>query len=64
MAAGWKLLGDPELTQTLKQKIVEGVLVEAGDRTIDQLEAERDAMLLELLRVRSADDAKHPSAPN
>lgn len=60
MAAGWKLLGDAELTQTLKQKIVEGVLVEAGDRTIDQ----RDAMLLELLRVRSADDAKHPSAPN
>jgi 3-hydroxyacyl-CoA dehydrogenase len=57
MAAGWKLLGDPDLTPNLKQKIVDGVLVEAGDRTIDQLGAERDAMLLELLRVRSADDA-------
>jgi 3-hydroxyacyl-CoA dehydrogenase len=62
MAEGWKLLGDPALTPRLEQKIVEGVLAEAGDRSIDQLEAERDAMLLELLSVRSADDAKHPSA--
>lgn len=58
MAAGWKLLGDPELTENLKAKIVEGVHNEAGDRTIGQLEAERDAMLLELLSVRSADEAK------
>jgi 3-hydroxyacyl-CoA dehydrogenase len=62
MAAGWKLLGDPGLTPELKKTISDGVLAEAGARTIGQLEAERDAMLLELLRIRSADDAKRPSA--
>jgi 3-hydroxyacyl-CoA dehydrogenase len=58
MAAGWKLLGDPDLTPALKQKIVAGVASEAGNRTIDQLEAERDTMLLELLSLRAADESK------
>jgi hypothetical protein len=35
--------------------IVEGVLEEAGDRSIDELAAARDAMLLELEATR----AKH-----
>jgi 3-hydroxyacyl-CoA dehydrogenase len=62
LAAGFKLLGDPELTPDLEKRIVEGVVHEAGDRTIDQLEMQRDAMLLKLLSIRTADE-KLASSP-
>jgi hypothetical protein len=55
MTAMWKVLGDPQMTPALEQVIVEGVLEEAGDRSIDQLAAARDAMLIELEATR----AKH-----
>jgi 3-hydroxyacyl-CoA dehydrogenase len=53
MADMWKVLGDPELTPELKRTIVDGVLEEAGDRTVDELAGERDAMLLALQAVRA-----------
>jgi carnitine 3-dehydrogenase len=62
LAAGFKLLGDPELTPDLEKRIVEGVVHEAGGRTIDQLEMQRDAMLLKLLSIRTADE-KLASSP-
>jgi hypothetical protein len=62
MVAGWKALGDPEMTPDLKRRIAEGVLGEAGTRTIAQLEAERDTMLLELLSLRAADESRQSSA--
>jgi len=56
MAAAWSTLGDPELTPELKQKIVDGVLEEARGRSIDELAARRDAMLLALQNIRSQHD--------
>ena len=53
LAAMWPILGNPEATPELKQRIVTGVLAEAGDHSIDQLATDRDAMLLGLLAVRA-----------
>jgi carnitine 3-dehydrogenase len=52
----WKSLGNPEWTPELRQTVIDGVLKEAGDRSIDQIGAERDEMLLGLLKVRSKFD--------
>jgi 3-hydroxyacyl-CoA dehydrogenase len=50
----WKDLGTiTEFTPQIKQTIIEGVLREAGNRSIDELEEERDSMLLELLATRA-----------
>jgi carnitine 3-dehydrogenase len=59
MAAGWPGLGNPELTRELEQQIVEGVLQEADGQSIDELAAQRDEMLFELLAVR----AQYGSSP-
>jgi len=61
MATTWKALGNPQMTPELKQKIVDGVLAEADGRSIDELSAERDAMLLGLQAVR-AENEPHPTA--
>jgi len=53
MAAGWPGLGNPQFTPEVGEKIVAGVLKEAGGKSIDELEAERDAMLFGLLAVRA-----------
>jgi carnitine 3-dehydrogenase len=56
MADGWPGLGNPELTPELKRKIVDGVLEEADGHSIDELTAQRDAMLLGLQAVRAKYD--------
>jgi carnitine 3-dehydrogenase len=53
MAAMWPSLGDPAVTPALKRTIVEGVTAEANGRSIDDLAAQRDAMLLGLEAVRA-----------
>jgi 3-hydroxyacyl-CoA dehydrogenase len=54
MAEGmWPTLGHPEMTPELEQKIIDGVLDEADGRSIDELAAQRDAMLLALQAVRA-----------
>jgi hypothetical protein len=53
MAAGWPGLGNPELTPELEQQIIKGVLEEADGQSIDDLAAQRDEMLFELLSVRA-----------
>ena len=53
MTERWKTLGDPEMTPGLRQKIVDGVLEEAHGRSIEDLAAERDAMLIGLQAVRA-----------
>jgi carnitine 3-dehydrogenase len=58
MAAGWSALEAPEFTTQLQNEIVKGVLEEAGGHSIDELAAERDAMLLGLLAVRAGRDRK------
>jgi 3-hydroxyacyl-CoA dehydrogenase len=53
MTTWWKDLGNPEFTPEVKEKIVQGVLAEAGDQSIDALASERDRVLLGLLGLRS-----------
>ncbi|MFE5690928.1 3-hydroxyacyl-CoA dehydrogenase, partial [Streptomyces sp. NPDC056512] len=53
MTGMWQDLGTPELTPELKEKIVNGVLEEADGHSVDELAAQRDAMLLSLLAVRA-----------
>jgi len=53
MTAWWKVLGSPQLTPELQQKLIAGVHAEVGSRSIDDLAAERDEVLLGLLELRS-----------
>jgi 3-hydroxyacyl-CoA dehydrogenase len=52
MTAWWKTLGSPELTPDVQKKLIDSVHAEAGSRTIEQLEAERDEVLLGLIELR------------
>ena len=58
MTASWKTLGSPVLTPELQKKLVDGVHAEVGSRSIEELEAERDEILIGLLELRN----KHASA--
>ena len=49
--ARWKSLGDPDLTDAVAGKIIEGVKREAAGRSIAELAAERDEGLLRLLEI-------------
>src|SRR6202048_503942 len=53
ITAWGKVLGSPQLTPELQQKLIDGVRAEAGSRSIDGLAAERDEVLLGLLELRS-----------
>jgi len=53
LTAWWKVLGSPQLTPELQQKLVAGVHAEVGSRSIDDLAAERDEVLLGLLELRA-----------
>jgi 3-hydroxyacyl-CoA dehydrogenase len=53
MTTWWKDLGNPEFTPELKEKIVQGVLTEAGNQSINDLAEERDKLLLGLLALRA-----------
>jgi len=53
----WKDLGKiTEFSPEVKQTLLEGALKEAGNRSIEELERERDSMLLELLATRAKDE--------
>jgi len=54
MTAWWKVLGSPEITPEVRQKIVAGVLEEADGRSLEELAVQRDEDLLGLLAVRAA----------
>jgi 3-hydroxyacyl-CoA dehydrogenase len=57
LATWWKDLGKiTDFSPEVKQTIIAGVLKEAGKRSIDELERERDSMLLELLATRAKDE--------
>jgi carnitine 3-dehydrogenase len=56
----WATLRTPVVTDELKQTIVDGVLGEAGGRSIDELEQLRDEMLLGLLDVRARAERTEP----
>jgi hypothetical protein len=52
MTAWWKVLGNPQLTPELRKTVTEGVLKEAGGRSLDALALQRDEVLLGLLKLR------------
>src|ERR1700678_3922632 len=54
MTAWWKTLGSPVLTPDVQKKLIDSVHEEAGSRSIDQLTAERDEVLLGLIELRKA----------
>ena len=60
MANAWKTLGNPQMTPELKQTIVDGVLAEANGHSVDELSAERDAMLLALQATRAEHELSRP----
>jgi 3-hydroxyacyl-CoA dehydrogenase len=53
MTAWWKTLGSPVLTQEVQKKLIDSVHAEVGSRTIEELEAERDEVLLGLIELRN-----------
>jgi 3-hydroxyacyl-CoA dehydrogenase len=61
MAAWWKTLGSPVLTPEVQKKLIDSVHAEVGSRSIDELAAERDEMLLGLIELRTK-GAKTPAA--
>jgi 3-hydroxyacyl-CoA dehydrogenase len=48
-----KGIGDPDVTPELKQTIIDGVLQEAGGRSVEQLAQEENEVLVELLKLRA-----------
>src|ERR1043165_2768411 len=59
MVATFKILGTPDVTDELKQTIVDGVFEIAGNRSVDQLAQAEHKELLGLIKLR----AKKESAP-
>jgi 3-hydroxyacyl-CoA dehydrogenase len=53
MTAWWKTLGSPVLTPDVQRKLIDSVHAEVGSRTIKELEAERDEILLGLIELRT-----------
>jgi 3-hydroxyacyl-CoA dehydrogenase len=52
MTAWWKTLGSPVLAPDVQKKLIDSVHAEVGSRTIEELAAERDEVLLGLLELR------------
>jgi 3-hydroxyacyl-CoA dehydrogenase len=53
MTAWWKTMGSPVLTPEVQKKLIDSVHAEAGSRSIDELAAERDEVLLGLIELRN-----------
>jgi len=53
MTAWWKTLGSPVLTPEVQKKLIDSVHAEVGSRSIEDLEAQRDEVLLGLLELRA-----------
>jgi 3-hydroxyacyl-CoA dehydrogenase len=53
MTAWWKTLGAPVLTPEVQKKLIDGVRAEVGSRSVQELEAERDEILLGLIELRN-----------
>jgi 3-hydroxyacyl-CoA dehydrogenase len=62
MTAWWKVLGQPVLTPEVQKKLIDSVHAEVGSRSIAELEAQRDEVLLGLLELRTKAE-KAPATP-
>src|SRR5947208_7188771 len=52
-----KALGTPNITPELKQTVIDGVMREAGDKSVDQLAQDENRVLIGLLKLRGIDKA-------
>src|SRR6201984_1130692 len=57
MTAWWKTLGSPVLTPDVQKTLIDSVHAEVGSRSIEELEAERDEILLGLIELRKRSEA-------
>jgi 3-hydroxyacyl-CoA dehydrogenase len=62
MTAWWKTLGSPVLTTEVQKTLADSVHAEVGARSIAELEAQRDEVLLGLLELRTKAE-KTPATP-
>jgi 3-hydroxyacyl-CoA dehydrogenase len=62
MTAWWKVLGQPELTPAVQKQLIDSVRAEVGSRTVDELAAARDEMLLQLIELRTRASPEYASA--
>jgi 3-hydroxyacyl-CoA dehydrogenase len=62
MTAWWKALGQPALTPDVQKLLIDGVHSEVHSRSIDELAAERDELLLGLIELRTKSE-KVSAAP-
>jgi 3-hydroxyacyl-CoA dehydrogenase len=53
MTAWWKVLGQPVLTPEVRKQLIDSVRAEVASRSIDELAAERDELLLQLIELRT-----------
>jgi 3-hydroxyacyl-CoA dehydrogenase len=53
MTAWWKTLGSPVLSPEVQKKLINSVHAEVGSRSIDDVAAERDEVLLGLIELRN-----------
>src|SRR6202789_705817 len=58
MTAWWKTLGAPVLTPEVQKKLIDSVHAEVGSRSIEELEAQRDELLLGLIELRTKGKAR------
>ena len=62
MVATFKILGTPDVTDELKQTIVDGVLEMAGNRSVDQLAQTENKELLGLIKLRANSTSFSPES--
>src|ERR1700745_2794739 len=53
MTAWWKVLGSPDLTPEVQRKLIDGLHAAVGSRSVSELEAQRDDILMGLLELRN-----------
>lgn len=55
----WKVLGEPDLTPEVRKLIIDSVHAEVGSRSVHDLAAQRDEMLVELIQLRTRAEERH-----
>lgn len=62
MTAWWAVLGTPQITPQVRQTIIDGVAKEADHRSLEALAAQRDQVLLGLLKLRQNAESDAPKS--
>ena len=63
MTAWWKVLGQPVLTPEVQKQLIDSVRAEVGSHSVDELAAERDEMLLQLIELRTKVERDAATSP-